>query len=731
MQSSNHERTWFLRRGGQQYGPISDAEFSKLDQERHLQPNDLLWNPGQKNWVEYQELVRQTPRPQEHSANVEFVPRPQRQYRAFLSYSHADERWAKWLHARLERFKIDSDLVGRPSGLGIIPKSLRPIFRDRSDFVAGLQLSKQTAAALETSEALIVLCSPSSASSNHVNEEIRQFKQQTPRRHIIPVIVGELSDRADIECFPPALADVSAFSTGDVLLAADLRETRDGRTLGLAKIVASLLHLQVDDVFRRAERYRKRLRRVRNSIVVALLFLTAAATTSAFMFQAELRKNEALLDRTLERATTLLNKTVAMSEDYGLPRAVSLSLLGEAERMFTDMAELGVKSTKLTLRKTRMYIEFARTYEILGQSEVQLQRANEALALIEKLARDDPGNYEVQWLQMTALNEVGDALRIRGSLEQAYAKFVAAINIVRAMKPTVGTMDALRIGLERLGAIDALTGNTARALEAANHVLNLAQGLAQSDPTYKRAISKAHTNLGDLYIAIGQYHQALAHQKNALQMDRHLADVEPRKPSAQADLAVSYERVATLFGVNANFEAALEHYKASLNILQRLIETDPRNASWRMNECWTMAYIGDTYLGLGQFGNATNQYGAALVKVRPLARSDHGNVVWQFGLAANYFRLALASALASLPDARRAVEIAKALNSLKVLTKNEGIDLFRELTLSTFREATGSDAKVHLESSAEIVTPLIASNRLPPSTAKVAEIFSAANAALK
>ena len=28
-------------------------------------------------------------------------------YRAFLSYSHADTKWAKWLHKAIEGFKID------------------------------------------------------------------------------------------------------------------------------------------------------------------------------------------------------------------------------------------------------------------------------------------------------------------------------------------------------------------------------------------------------------------------------------------------------------------------------------------------------------------------------------------------------------------------------------------------------------------------------------------------
>ena len=90
-------------------------------------------------------------------------------YRAFISYSHADARWAKWLRRALEGFVIDKDLAGRETGLGPVPKSLRPIFRDREDFTAGHTLGEQTLAALDQSHALIVLCSPKSAQSRYVN----------------------------------------------------------------------------------------------------------------------------------------------------------------------------------------------------------------------------------------------------------------------------------------------------------------------------------------------------------------------------------------------------------------------------------------------------------------------------------------------------------------------------------------------------------------------------------
>src|SRR6185312_12765592 len=96
-------------------------------------------------------------------------------YRAFISYSHADTTWAKWLHRALEIFRVDKDLAGRETATRPVPKSLRPIFRDREEFTAGHRLTDQTQAALDASHALIVICSPASAKSHYVNEEVRLF----------------------------------------------------------------------------------------------------------------------------------------------------------------------------------------------------------------------------------------------------------------------------------------------------------------------------------------------------------------------------------------------------------------------------------------------------------------------------------------------------------------------------------------------------------------------------
>jgi hypothetical protein len=200
-------------------------------------------------------------------------------YRAFLSYSHRDTAWGKWLHAALERYAVDKELIGRETPVGPIPKTLRPIFRDREDFAAGPSLSEQTVAALEASQFLIVICSPNSAQSKYVIEEIRRFKALGRGDHIIPVIVDGEPNDPERECFPPALRlkvgpDGALTDEREEPIAADARPKHDGKDLAKLKVVAGLLGLGLDEIVRRAERARRK--RVRNwSAALLLLRLVA------------------------------------------------------------------------------------------------------------------------------------------------------------------------------------------------------------------------------------------------------------------------------------------------------------------------------------------------------------------------------------------------------------------------------------------------------------------------
>ena len=91
-------------------------------------------------------------------------------YYAFISYSHRDEEWAKWLQHEFENYHLPTTLNTIPN----LPEKFRPIFRD-IDELSGGELKSQISAALKSSAYMVIICSPNSAKSLYVDDEIKEF----------------------------------------------------------------------------------------------------------------------------------------------------------------------------------------------------------------------------------------------------------------------------------------------------------------------------------------------------------------------------------------------------------------------------------------------------------------------------------------------------------------------------------------------------------------------------
>ena len=107
-------------------------------------------------------------------------------YKAFISYSHADERWGRWLHRQLEAFQLPSR-TGESASLPRRP--LRPVFRDRDELASSGDLSQSLVDALSESENLIIVCSRHAAASQWVNAELQRFIDMGRNDRIFPLIV--------------------------------------------------------------------------------------------------------------------------------------------------------------------------------------------------------------------------------------------------------------------------------------------------------------------------------------------------------------------------------------------------------------------------------------------------------------------------------------------------------------------------------------------------------------
>ena len=91
-------------------------------------------------------------------------------YKAFISYSHEDDKWADWLHRSLESYRPPKHLVGEVTDHGPVPKRLAPIFRDRAELSTATDLGVVLNEALEQSFCQLVICSPAARIVGHASQ---------------------------------------------------------------------------------------------------------------------------------------------------------------------------------------------------------------------------------------------------------------------------------------------------------------------------------------------------------------------------------------------------------------------------------------------------------------------------------------------------------------------------------------------------------------------------------
>ena len=128
------------------------------------------------------------------------------------------------------------------------------MFRDREELPTSCALSDNIDVAMESSRYLIVICSPQSASSLWVNEEIKIFNAKFGEQRVLCLIVdggrGNASDKPKLnakECLPEAIryrvgTDRELTNERAEPIAADARNHGDGHELAFERFGEVLDH---------------------------------------------------------------------------------------------------------------------------------------------------------------------------------------------------------------------------------------------------------------------------------------------------------------------------------------------------------------------------------------------------------------------------------------------------------------------------------------------------------
>lgn len=215
-------------------------------------------------------------------------------YRAFISYSHAaDGKLAPALQHALQ-------VLAKPW----YKQQNFDIFRDQTDLAASPHLWESITAALDKSEFLILLASPTAAQSKWVRKEVDYWlKHKTIDTIILVLTEGEINwdeqhinfDESKSSAVPSNL--FGQFS-GEPLWV-DLKFAKDEEDLSISndefitaiQPIAATLHDQsVADLFGEIKRQHKRTLRIRNAVIFTV-FALLIATIIGFLFAKNQQRN--------------------------------------------------------------------------------------------------------------------------------------------------------------------------------------------------------------------------------------------------------------------------------------------------------------------------------------------------------------------------------------------------------------------------------------------------------
>lgn len=569
-------------------------------------------------------------------------------YRAFISYSHRDTPWARWLHSALERYHVDRDLAGRESSTGPLPKTLRPIFRDREEFSAGHSLTEQTLAALNASQFLIVLCSPSAAVSKYVNEEVRYFKANGGTSRVIPIIVdGEPGD-ARRECFPPALRfklgpDGVLTDEPDEPLAADARPHGDGKEIAKQKVIAGLLGLGFDEVMRRAERARKRRARFVGGLAAVFLLLAVAAAGSAVYAYQKLVESNERLDEAIEIAYGMVTKATAMSDRYGVPQELTLDLLGQAESALNGLMARGADTAMLRHRKALMLISFSDSYRLLGRYDDATRRAAEAHDLLMGLTELNPNNVEWQNELAIAEYKTGDIYMYWGHFVEALEKFRSSAQLFKRYpdQKLSGSLSFSGEGSESyyqfwattwLGLMQSFIGDADAALANVGIGHDFAKRVVSENPN--DAIGRRNLGLSHLVICMimrarGDYAEAIGRCRTVVLAMKGLVADNGKNSRWQRDLAWTEMHLAATLGKLGSVDEAISVLQGAISIDERLVTSDAKNVLWTSHLWQGYFQLAQSQLKLGNLDEALAKCHAAFALVEPQALRDERNFLFR------------------------------------------------------------------------------------------------------
>jgi tetratricopeptide (TPR) repeat protein len=569
-------------------------------------------------------------------------------YWAFVSYSHRDASAAATLQRALETYRLPRRLVGRATKQGTVPQYIRPIFRDRDELPAGTDLKATVRDALAASRWLIVLCSPSAASSPWVNQEIVEFKEQHGEARVLAVIVdGEpfasrLPGREGEECFPNALRFAltpDGEPQGEPLepIAVDLRPQGDGKRLALLKLVAGMTGVGVDELARRdAQRRARRMAWVALSATAGMIVMTVL-TVMAVQARNEAQNQRAQAEDLIEFMLGDLRKKLEPVGRLDVLDSVGEKALAHYAAQRTDALdanELGRRARALHL--------IGEIRERRGNLDDALKAFQSAADTTEKLLARAPNDGQRVFDHAQSVYWVGYVSYLRRQTGEAEAAFRRYFDLAQRLMQVDPSNDDWHLetayATQNLGVVYLNSARSADALQAFTQTREAYLPIVARRPELNFELANSFGWIAKAQEQLGDYSAAIESQRAKTAVLANVPDAA-RDRQVQRLLANAAYETGLLQLYLGDAKAARASERGALDMFDSLVASDESNLLWLSNSCFARLALAESELTLGDPVAARAELARAGADVQRLTSADASRLTWQVNLRGHVLAL--------------------------------------------------------------------------------------------
>lgn len=324
--------------------------------------------------------------------------------------------------------------------------------------------------------------------------------------------------------------------------------------------------------------------------------------------------------------------------------------------------------------------------DLPGSTRARQLIVETGLRFLDEMARNSRSDWALKTELATAYQRIGD---VQGNVMganlgntkdglESYQKAMALIDSVLGQDPGNRKAQLARVTvLRQIGTVYVYTQESGRGLASFREAQKTGQELFARDPRDVAAageLAQVHNAAGHALWVTGAFDASIEETSKAVALLLQLPVATSSNGLLKQTLAASYSAIGMDETRLGRLEEGLAHYRQALALLEELTRQDPANVSYQRTLMSAYSHLGDVlgnprWRSLGDAQGALSSYQQMLAVARRLHETDRANQQ-----AVSDYAIALTRVAAVLPVAAVSQRLSMLQESLALLREIEQVN---------------------------------------------------------